>query len=59
MASFSGVETAVLAQAARAPFTDHADPADFQPIIDLEVKYKVIDKGFDAKDLIAASALKP
>jgi len=59
MAQFSGVETAVLAQAARAPFTDHADPADFQPIIDLEVKYKVIDKGFDAKDLIAASALKP
>jgi NitT/TauT family transport system substrate-binding protein len=58
MASFSGVETAVLATAARAPFTDHADPADFQPIIDLEVKYKVIDHGFDAKDFIAPSELK-
>jgi NitT/TauT family transport system substrate-binding protein len=58
MASFSGVETSVLAAAARAPFTDHADPADFQPLIDLEVKYKVIDHGFDAKDFIAPSALK-
>lgn len=58
MASFTGVETSVLAAAARAPFTDHADPADYQSIIDLEVKYKVIDKGFDAKDFIAPGALK-
>jgi NitT/TauT family transport system substrate-binding protein len=57
MAQFSGVEASVLAKAARAPFTDHADPADYQPIIDLEVKYKVIDKGFAAKDFIAPSAL--
>lgn len=58
MASFSGVEQSVLATAARAPFTDSADPANFQPIIDLEVKYKVIDKPFDAKEFIAPSALK-
>lgn len=58
MAEFSGVETSVLTQAARAPFTERADPADYQPIIDLEVKYKVIDKGFPAKDFIAPSALR-
>jgi NitT/TauT family transport system substrate-binding protein len=58
MAQFSGVETSVLAQAGRAPFIDRIDPADFQAIIDLEVKYKVIDHGFDAKDLIAPSAIR-
>jgi NitT/TauT family transport system substrate-binding protein len=59
MAQFSGVDASVLGTAARAPFTDRADPANFQPIIDLEVKYKVIDKSFEAKDFIAPSALKP
>jgi NitT/TauT family transport system substrate-binding protein len=58
MAQFSGVETSVLAQASRAPFTDRVDPADFQAIIDLEVKYKVIDHGFDAKDFISPNAMK-
>jgi NitT/TauT family transport system substrate-binding protein len=58
MAQFAGVETTVLEAAARAPFTDRADPADFQAIIDLEVKYKVIDKGFDAKDFISPNAMR-
>jgi hypothetical protein len=41
-----------------APFTDRADPADFQAIIDLEVKYKVIDHGFEAKDFISPNAMR-
>lgn len=53
LAAFSGVEPRVLEHAARAPFVDRIDPQDLQPVIDLEVQYKVIDKGFDAKDLIA------
>jgi NitT/TauT family transport system substrate-binding protein len=58
MAQFAGVETSVLEAAARAPFTDRADPADFQAIIDLEVKYKVIDHGFEAKDFISPNAMR-
>ncbi len=58
MAQFAGVDTSVLEAAARAPFTDRADPPDFQAIIDLEVKYKVIDHGFDAKDFISPIAMR-
>jgi NitT/TauT family transport system substrate-binding protein len=57
LAAFSDVDPAVLAAAARAPFIERLDPADLQPIIDLEAKYKVIDKAFDAKDVIAPAAL--
>jgi ABC-type nitrate/sulfonate/bicarbonate transport system substrate-binding protein len=58
MAQFAGVDVATLEAAARAPFTDRADPADFQAIIDLEVKYKVIDHGFEAKDFISPNAMR-
>jgi NitT/TauT family transport system substrate-binding protein len=57
MAQFSGVETNVLAEAGKAAFIDRIDPADFQAVIDLEVKYKVIDHSFSAKDFIAPSAI--
>jgi NitT/TauT family transport system substrate-binding protein len=57
LAEFSDVEPSVLEHAARTPFVDRPDLADIQPIIDLEYKYKVIDKTFDAKDLIAPIAL--
>jgi len=57
LAAYTGVEPAVLQAAARAPFGDHLDPADFQPVIDLEVKYKLIGKGFDAKEILAPAAM--
>jgi NitT/TauT family transport system substrate-binding protein len=57
LAAFSDVEPSVLEHAARTPFVDRPDVADIQPIIDLEYKYKVIDKTFSAKDIIAPIAL--
>jgi len=57
LAAYTGVDPAVLQGAARAPFGDHLDPADFQPIIDIQVKYKVIDKAFDVKDILAPAAM--
>lgn len=57
MADFSGVDAGVLEHAARTPFVDAPDVADIQPIIDLEYKYKIIDKTFSAKDVIAPAAL--
>jgi NitT/TauT family transport system substrate-binding protein len=56
LADFSGVEPAVLENAARAPFIVPLGPADFQPLIDVMVTYKIIDKPLDANDLIAPSA---
>jgi NitT/TauT family transport system substrate-binding protein len=57
LSAYSGVDQSVLEHAARAPFGDHLDPAEFQPVIDLQVKYKIIDKGFDAKEILAPSAM--
>jgi hypothetical protein len=33
--------------------------ADVQPLVDVSLKYGLIDKGFDANDLIFASARRP
>lgn len=58
LAAFSGVDLAVLEHAARAPFVARVEVADLQPIIDIEVKYKVIENRFDAANLIAPDALR-
>jgi NitT/TauT family transport system substrate-binding protein len=57
LAGFSGIDLAVLEHAARAPFVARAAVTDLQPIVDIEVKYKVIEKRFDAADLIGPNAL--
>ncbi len=42
----------------RASYTATLVPSDIQPVIDLAVKYKVIEKGFPAADLISEAAAK-
>lgn len=58
LAEYSGVEPGVLENAARAPFVVAMSPADFQPLIDVMLTYKIIDKPLDAHDLIAATGVK-
>jgi NitT/TauT family transport system substrate-binding protein len=58
LAAFSGVDPQVIESAARAPFIVPLGPADFQPLIDVMLTYKVIDKPLDANDLIAPTALR-
>ena len=58
VASYSGVEPAVVAKTIRAIDPDYIDPRNLQPMIDIGVKYGLIDRGFDANDLIASTALR-
>jgi len=57
LAAFSGVEPDVLENAARAPFRAPLRVADFQPLVDIMLDYKIIDRRIDASDLIAPGVL--
>jgi NitT/TauT family transport system substrate-binding protein len=58
IAAFSGMDPAVLASMTRATIADGIDVRDIQPIIDTAAKYKVIDRAFDAQELIGLPAGK-
>ena len=53
MAQFTGLDPAILSQVTRAYDPPHLDPRDIQPIINAAAKYKLIEKPFDARELIA------
>jgi NitT/TauT family transport system substrate-binding protein len=55
---FTGVDAATVAGMTRPTYPVVLDPRDIQPLIDAEVKYKVIDKPFAAADLISPAALR-
>jgi hypothetical protein len=38
----------------RAKFETALEPREIQPVIDAAAKYKVIPKGFEARDIIAS-----
>jgi len=53
LAKYSGIELATLTHMTRARFEPALDPREIQPVIDAAAKYKVIPKGFDAREIIA------
>ncbi len=53
LAKYSGIELATITHMTRARFETALDPRDIQPVIDAAARYKVIPKGFDARDIIA------
>lgn len=57
IANFTGLEPATVARSVRPIWAERLDPHDIQPIVDAAAKYKVIDHGFDAKELISPIAL--
>ena len=59
ISAFSGVDASVIGRGARSNPPAYADPRMLQPIVDFGVKYKLIDKTFDAKDLVNPVALPP
>jgi NitT/TauT family transport system substrate-binding protein len=54
LAKYSGIELATVTHMTRARFETPLEPRDIQPVIDAAAKYKVIPKGFDAREIIAA-----
>ena len=59
IAAFVKVDPANLAQKKRVTCAEYLDPREIQPAIDAAAKYKVIERGFPASELISPDALKP
>ena len=58
LAAFANMEPATIARMTRAEQAPYLDPRDIQPLIDAAYRYKVIDKRFDAAEIISPLALK-
>jgi NitT/TauT family transport system substrate-binding protein len=59
VASYSGVDAAIVARSVRAVDPEYVEARNLQPYIDFAAKYKLIPNGYGAQDLIAPTALKP
>jgi NitT/TauT family transport system substrate-binding protein len=59
LAAFAKLEPETIAHMTRAAQAPFIDPRDIQPLIDAAFRYKVIEKRFDAAELISPLALKP
>jgi len=59
IAAFVKVDPANLAQMKRVTCAEYLDPREIQPAIDAAAKYKVIDHGFPAQEMISSDALRP
>jgi NitT/TauT family transport system substrate-binding protein len=58
VAEFDKVDLAVVQRMVRVPFAPYLDRRMIQPLIDVAYKYKVIDRNFDASEMISPLALK-
>lgn len=56
--AYTGIDPALAAKMKRATFTTVLSAADVQPVIDVAAKYKAIDKGFPAAELITNVAAR-
>ena len=54
MSQFTGLEPGLLAQVTRAYDPPNLDPRDIQPVIDAAVHYNLLERRFDARELIAS-----
>jgi len=57
-APFWGLDPAIVANMARSPSAPTLDPKDIQPMIDVAVRYGVIDKPMRAESMIASVAVR-
>lgn len=53
MAAVTGLDPSILAQVTRSYFPPTLEARDLQPAVDAAAKYKMIEKPFDARELIA------
>jgi len=53
MAAVTGLDPALLSQVTRADFPTDLDAKYIQPVVTFAAKYKLIDKTFDARDMLA------
>jgi NitT/TauT family transport system substrate-binding protein len=58
VAGYSGIAPDVVAKSVRFTDAEYADPAMLQPVVDVLVKYGIIDHGFAAAELISPYAVR-
>lgn len=58
MAELAKLDPATMRKIKRVKFASYVQPSMVQPVIDVALRYKVIDKGFNAQELISPYALK-
>lgn len=59
VASYSGLTPEVVARSVRIIDPEYVEVRNLQPVIDMLVRYGVLEKAFSAQDIISAFALKP
>jgi NitT/TauT family transport system substrate-binding protein len=59
VASYSGIDRAVIATTVRSTDPEFVDPRIIQPMIEFAAKYGLIERRFDAEDIIGDTALRP
>jgi NitT/TauT family transport system substrate-binding protein len=59
IAEYLKLETSLVARTMKGVEGEYLDPALIQPMIDATAKYGLIEKGFNAQDMISPAALKP
>ncbi len=57
IADFSGIEPTALAHMVRGLCGTRLEPRDIQPVIDAAVKYQIIERRFDAQEMVATAHL--
>jgi NitT/TauT family transport system substrate-binding protein len=58
IAGFTGLEPALIAKMQSTVYPAALDRRDIQPIIDVAVRYKVLDKTLDAQEMISSAVVK-
>ena len=58
VSSYTGVAPNVISRSVRPVDPEYIDPKNIQPVINLALRYKLIDHGFSADDVVSPSALR-
>jgi len=59
VASYSGVEAAIIAKSVRATDPEYLEAKNIQPLINVAAKYGILEKSFDANEIISEVAVRP
>jgi len=59
VAQFDNVDPKVVERMVRVPFAEYVDGRMIQPLVDAAAKYKIIERSFDAAELVSPLAEKP
>lgn len=58
VASFTGMDTALVRRSTRTTHAEYVEVADLQPLMDAVVKYKVIERSFPVEELFSSVMLR-